>query len=129
MFATRPYPTNAYSNVQIETSIQGADRHQLISLLLDDALSAMASVVNAIERDDAGAKRCRRHRRRGPARRARPPGRQPGRGDAAQPVFVHRRQADSSQRRQRLHMLRECSNLLVPVREAWVAIRPQRIAA
>ena len=107
MFAPRQFPTHAYSNVHAETSVHGADRHQLISLLLDGALSAIAGAVSAIERDDASAKRRAISRAVGivdeglrsvldHARRRR------GRQHAAQPLFVHCRAADAGQCEQRL---------------------------
>jgi flagellar secretion chaperone FliS len=134
MFATRPYPANAYSNVQIETSIQGADRHRLISLLLDGALSTMASAVSAIERDDAGAKRRAISRAVGIV------------DEGLRGVLDHQAGGQVAATLHSLYsyvvvrltqanvdndcsMLRECSDLLVPVRDAWVAIRPQRTAA
>jgi hypothetical protein len=44
MFASRLCPSDAYSNVQGETSGQAADYHQPITLLLDGALSARHAV-------------------------------------------------------------------------------------
>ena len=80
MFA--PYkPAKAYSNIHVETGVHGADAHQLISMLLDGALTQIAQAVSALERGDIAA------------------------------------------------MLRGCSELLTPMRDAWNTIRPQRIAA
>ena len=134
MFAPRQIPIHAYTNVHMETSVYGADRHQLISLLLDGALTAIANAVNAIERDDGGAKRHAISRAVGIV------------DEGLRGVLDH---AAGGQVAATLHtlysyivvrltqanvnndcsMLRECSDLLVPVRDAWAAIKPQRIAA
>ncbi len=127
MFASRLYPANAYGNLQIETSVQGADRHQLISLLLDGALSAIASAVNAIERGDAGAKR------RAISRAVRIV------DEGLRGVLDHKSGGQVAATLYTLYsyvvvrlmqanvdndsaMLRECSSLLVPVRDAWTAV-------
>jgi len=134
MFAPRQIPIHAYTNVHVETSVHGADRHQLISLLLDGALTAIANAVNAIERDDGGAKRRAISRAVGIV------------DEGLRGVLDH---AAGGQVAATLHtlysyivvrltqanvnndcgVLRECSDLLVPVRDAWAAIEPQRIAA
>jgi flagellar protein FliS len=134
MFASRLYPTNAYSNVQVETSVNGADRHQLISLLLDGALSSIASAASAIERDDAGAKRRAISRAVGIVDEGlRSALDHDAGGQVAATlhslysyVVVRLTQANVNND---FGMLRECSSLLQPVRDAWAAIRPQRIAA
>src|SRR5260221_1973738 len=56
MFAPFKHQANAYSNVHVETGVQGADAHQLVSMLLDGALTAIASAVSALERGDIPAK-------------------------------------------------------------------------
>ena len=56
MFAPHRSHAHAYSAVHIETGVHGADPHQLITLLLDGALSAIATAFNAIERGDMPAK-------------------------------------------------------------------------
>ena len=134
MFAPRQFPTHAYSNVHAETSVHGADRHQLISLLLDGALSAIASAVSAIERDDANAKRRAISRAVGIVDEGlRSVLDLAAGGEVAATlhslysyIVVRLTQANVSNDRA---MLRECSSLLLPVRDAWTAIRPQRIAA
>jgi flagellar protein FliS len=134
MFAPHRSHANAYSAVQMETGVQGADSHQLIDLLLEGALSAIAAAQGAIERGDKAAK-------------ARAISRAVGivdeglRGaldlkaggtvavtlnDLYGCVLLRLTEAN-------LHnngaTLRECSGLLTPLREAWRGIKPKRLAA
>ena len=129
MFA--PYSPHArtYAQVHAETGVVGADPHQLVKLLLDGALGAIAAAFNAIERDDLAAK-----------------GRAIGRavgivdeglrnaldmqrgGSVAQALHtlyscVLVRLTDANRHNDRA-LLRECSDLLVPLRDAWNAIKP-----
>lgn len=134
MFAPYRSQASAYSAVHVETGVQGADPHQLVSLLLDGALTAIGNAHSAIERGDIAAKG-RAIRRavgivdeglRGALDRA-------AGGEVAATlhdlytcVLLRLTQAN-------LHndvgALRECAALLAPVRDAWQAIRPQPIAA
>src|SRR2546423_6714558 len=52
MFATSRSNASAYSQVHVQTG----DPHQLVALLLDGALSALAAAVGAMERRDVAAK-------------------------------------------------------------------------
>ena len=45
----RPRGANAYSQVSLETAVQSADPHQLILMLYDGALMALAQAVVAME--------------------------------------------------------------------------------
>jgi flagellar protein FliS len=134
MFAPFKQQANAYSNVHVETGIQGADSHQLIAMLLDGALTAMAVAVSALERGDIPNK-CK------------------GISKAAAIIDEGLRgsldlqaggQVAATLRdlyscvllrltRANLQndaaMLRECIQLLSPMRDAWNSIKPQKIAA
>jgi flagellar protein FliS len=48
----RPRGANAYSQVSLETAVQSADPHQLILMLYDGALMALAQAVVAMEQKD-----------------------------------------------------------------------------
>ena len=48
----RPRGANAYSQVSLETAVQTADPHQLILMLYDGALLALAEATVAIEQND-----------------------------------------------------------------------------
>ncbi|WP_028875027.1 flagellar export chaperone FliS [Tepidiphilus margaritifer] len=48
----RPRGANAYSQVSLETAVQTADPHQLILMLYDGALLALAEATVAIEQKD-----------------------------------------------------------------------------
>ncbi|HJV95872.1 MAG TPA: flagellar export chaperone FliS [Albitalea sp.] len=134
MFAPYKGHTSTYTAVHAETSVQGADPHQLVGLLLDGALGAIANAVSAIERGDIAAK-----------------GRAISRAvcivdeglrgaldlqaggevavtlqDLYSCVLLRLTQANLGNDSARL---RECSELLVPLRDAWNAIKPQRLAA
>jgi flagellar protein FliS len=134
MFAPYKSHANAYSQVHVDTSVEGADPHQLVKLLLDGALGAMAVAHNAMERGDLCAK-----------------GRAIGRAvsiideglrgtldmkaggqvavtlhDLYSCVLLRLTEANL---RNDTAVLRECSELLMPLRDAWQAIRPQRLAA
>lgn len=134
MFATSRHQASAYSNVHLETGVHGADPHQLVTLLLDGALGAIAGAVNALERGDIPAK-CRAVSKaaaiideglRGALDLQ-------GGGQVAATlrdlyscVLLRLTQANL---KNDAAMLRECSELLTPMRDAWNAIKQQRIAA
>ena len=52
MFNRRMRGANAYSQVNLETAVQSADPHQLILMLYDGALMALAQAVVAMEQKD-----------------------------------------------------------------------------
>ncbi len=52
MFNRRMRGANAYSQVNLETAVQSADPHQLILMLYDGALLALAEATVAIEQKD-----------------------------------------------------------------------------
>jgi flagellar protein FliS len=49
MFATGYSPTQAYSNVAVETGVMAANPHKLILMLFDGALLAIATATHALE--------------------------------------------------------------------------------
>ena len=134
MFATFKHQASAYSNVHVETGVQGADSHQLVAMLLDGALGAIAGGINALERGDIAAK-CRAVSK---AARIVDEGlrgaldMQSGGQVAAtlQDLYscVLLRLTEANLKNDAA-MLRECSALLTPMRDAWIAIKPQRVAA
>ena len=134
MFAAFKSQANAYSKIHMETGVESADPHQLINLLLDGALSAIAAAHNAIERGDVAAKgraigRCVgivEDGLRGALNLQ-------GGGEVAQTlhdlyscVLLRLTQANL---KNDLAALRECRELMTPLREAWGTIKPQRLAA
>lgn len=135
MFAT-PFKSqaNAYSRVHVETGVEGADAHQLVTLLLDGAIGAIGAAVVALDRGDIVAK-CKAIAK---AVRIVDEGlrgaldMQAG-GQVAVTlhdlyscVLLRLTQANLAND---TTLMRECAELLVPVRDAWNAIKPQRIAA
>ncbi|HMC14172.1 MAG TPA: flagellar export chaperone FliS [Albitalea sp.] len=134
MFAPYKSHAAAYSNVHAETSVQDADPHQLVSLLLEGAISAITAAASAIERGDLAAK-------------ARAISRAVSIVDEGLRAALNLQ--DGGQVAATLHdlyacvllrltqanlkndlgALRACRELLMPLRDAWSAIKPQRIAA
>jgi len=134
MFAPQRSQANAYSRVHVETGVQNADQHQLVAMLLDGAMTQIATAVAAIERGDIAAK-CKAithaasivdeglrsviDLQRG--------------GEVARSLHtlygcvLHR--LTEANIRSDAALLRQCADLLSPVREAWQQIRPQALAA
>jgi flagellar secretion chaperone FliS len=134
MFAPYKSHAAAYSNVHAETSVQDADPHQLVSLLLEGALSAIASATSAIERGDTPAKGRAISRAVGIVDEGLRGALNLQSGgqvaatlhDLYACVLLRLTQANL---KNDLGALRECRELLMPLREAWGAIKPQRITA
>lgn len=134
MFTTFKSQANAYSNIHMETGVLNADPHQLINLLLEGALGAIAAAHNAIESGDAAAKRRSIGRAVGIVEDGlRGALNHQGGGDVAKTLYdlyscvllrLTRANLNSD-----LDALRECRKLLTPLRDAWSEIRPSRIAA
>jgi len=134
MFAPFKHQANAYSSIHVETGVHGADPHQLVTLLLDGALSAIATAVSAIERGDIPAK-CKAI---GKAASIIDEGLR-GTLDMDEGGEVARTLQDlyscilvrltMANVKNDTAILRECSTLLTPMRDAWLAIKPQKIAA
>jgi flagellar protein FliS len=56
MFGRAALATHAYRRVAVESAALGADKHQLIGLLLDGARTAITQARAALARGDVGAK-------------------------------------------------------------------------
>lgn len=57
MFSAHSHRTaNAYQRINVETSMHTIDQHQLVSLLLDGVLSAVATARGALARGDISTK-------------------------------------------------------------------------
>jgi flagellar protein FliS len=134
MFAPYKSQANAYTQVHVDTGVEDADPHQLVRLLLDGALSSIALAHNAMERGNLEVK-----------------GRAIGRAvsivdeglrgtldmkaggqvaitlhDLYSCVLLRLTEANL---KNDTALLRQCSDLLTPLRDAWQSIKPQRLAA
>lgn len=134
MFASPRSQASAYSRVHVETGVQHADQHQLVLMLLDGATTQMAAAMAAIERGDVAAKckaithaaaivdeglRSVLDLQRG--------------GQVAHTLHtlyscVLLRLTEANLKSDAA-LLRQCVELLAPVRDAWRQIRPQAMAA
>jgi flagellar protein FliS len=134
MFASPRSQARAYSNVHVETGVQGADPHQLVSLLLDGALSAIAAAHAAMEQRNIQAK-CRAITRATSIVEEGLRGTLDLEQGGAVAATLHDLYSCVLLRLTLAHanndarLLRECSDLLSPLRDAWTSIRPQRQAA
>jgi flagellar secretion chaperone FliS len=134
MFAPFKPHANAYSSIHVETGIQAADPHQLVAMLLDGALTAIANAVSAIERRDIPAKCKAVSKAAAIIEEGLLDALDMGAGgqvaqtlhDLYSCVLLRLTQANV---KNDAAMLRECSQLLSPVRDAWNSIKPQPIAA
>lgn len=134
MFAPFKAQASAYSNIHVETSVSEADPHRLVSMLLDGALTAIASAISALERGDIAAK-CKAisHAVRILDEGLRAALDKQAGGQVAATlddlyscVIVRLTEANV---RNDAGLLRECSQLLAPMRDAWNSIKPQPLAA
>ena len=125
---------NAYSSIHVETGIQGADAHQLVAMLLDGAVAAIGTAVVALERGDIPAK-CKAVGKavsivddglRGALDLQAGGQLAATLHDLYSCVLLRLTQANLKNDPQ---LLRDCVELLAPMRDAWNAIKPQRIAA
>jgi flagellar protein FliS len=134
MFAPYRSQVSAYSNVHAETSVQGADPHQLVTMLLDAAIGAIASAIAALERGDIAAK-CKAVSKavnivdeglRGALDMQAGGPLAATLHDLYSCVLLRLTHANA---KNDAALLRECSQLLSPLRDAWISIKPQRMAA
>jgi flagellar protein FliS len=133
MFAPQRRQAEIYNTVHMETGVQAADPHQLIQLLLEGALSAIASAFSALERGDIAAKARAITRAVGivdEGLRAsldlKAGGTVAGTlNDLYNCVLLRLTEAHVHNDCNRL---RECSALLTPLRDAWRDIKPNRLA-
>ena len=136
MFATRTAyaNANAYAQIHAETSVTEADPHHLVSLLLDGALSAIATAFSAMERGDIEAKGRAITRAVGIVDEGlRHSLDMRAGGSVAETLYalyscvlVRLTAANCNNDGA---TLRECSRLLTPLRDAWRAIKPGRLAS
>lgn len=134
MFATHRSHAHAYSAVQVETGVTGANPHRLVELLLEGALSAIAEAYSAIECGDLPAKGRAISRAVGIVDEGL-------RGsldlkvggtvaatlnDLYGCVLLRLTQANLKSDRA---ILRQCTDLLNPLHEAWRGIKPRQLAA
>ena len=136
MFATRTAyaNANAYAQIHAETSVTEADPHHLVSLLLDGALGAIATAFSAIERGDIEAKGRAITRAVGIVDEGlRHSLDMRAGGSVAETLYalyscvLVRLTAANCNNDSAL--LRECSRLLTPLRDAWHGIKPKRLAS
>lgn len=134
MFAPYRSQANAYSKVHAETGVESADPHQLTALLIDGALSAIAVAHGAMEQRNVEAK-CRAIARATSIVEDGLRGTLDLKNGGTVAATLHDLYSCVLLRLTLAHakndtaMLRECSELLTPLRDAWNAIRPQRQAA
>lgn len=134
MFAPYKSQASVYSSVHLQTAVDGADPHRLVGLLLDGATSAIASAINALERGDIAAKGRAISRAVGiideglRATLDRHAGGQIAATLDNLYACVLLRLTEANVRNDGA-LLRQCAQLLAPLREAWSAIAPQPVAA
>ena len=134
MFATRTAHANAYTLIHAETGVTGADPHQLVALLLDGALGAIAKAFNALERGDVEAKgRAIGHAVSIVDEGLRNSLNMQAGGSVASTLYTLYTcvlvRLTAANRDNDNAALRECSRLLTPLRDAWRAIKPGRLAS
>ena len=121
---------SVYKRVAAETSVQGADPHQLVDLLFDALLQSLASARGAMARGDVIAK----GQAIGKAVRIIEEGLKAGLnvragGDLAlnlQAIYEYSiRRLTLANLRNDVSILEEADRLIRPIREAWVEIGPQ----
>ncbi len=134
MFAAPRNQAQAYRTVHVETAVEGADPHQLVKLLLDAAIDSIGMAAAAAERGDIPAK----GRAIGKATSIVDEGLRGAldmQAGGAVAATLHDLYSCVLHRLTEAHlkndaaMLRGCGELLMPLRDAWLAIRPQRAAA
>lgn len=134
MFAPYRSQASAYSNIQVDTCVEGASPHRLVSLLLEGALDAMAMAYSAMQRGDIPAKGKFIARAVGIVEEGlRGVLDLKSGGAVAQTLYelytcvlVRLTEANAHNNGA---LLLECRDLLTPVRDAWNAIESQKLAA
>jgi flagellar secretion chaperone FliS len=134
MFAPFKSQASAYSNIHVETGVTTADPHALVGMLLDGAIDAIGRGIGALERGDIPAKckavthavrivdeglKAALDKKSGGAVAA-------TLDDLYACVLFRLTEANLKNDAQ---LLCDCIELLAPMRDAWNAIKPQRIAA
>ena len=134
MFQPYKSQATAYSRVYVETGVESAGPHQLVSLLIDGALSAIATAHRAIDQRDLDGKVRAIRRATGIVEEG-----LLGTLDMDQGGEVARTlenlyrcvllRLTNALAKNDTAQLRECSDLLTPLRDAWYAIGPKRLAS
>jgi flagellar protein FliS len=134
MFAAQRNYTAAYRKVNVETGVTTADPHKLVAMLYDGALDSIAIARGALQRKDIPAKAQALSRavriveeglRGGLDRTA--GGELASNLDGLYTYIVAR--LTHANLRNDDAALRECAELLTPLRDAWKLITPQKQAA
>jgi flagellar protein FliS len=134
MFAPRTSQANAYSTIQVDTCVEGADPHRLVNLLLDGALNAIVSAYSAMQKGDIAAKGRAISRAVGIIEEGLRGNLDMEKGgqvaatlhDFYTCLLLRLTQANL---RNDGALLLECRDLLVPVRDAWNTMEAQKLAA
>lgn len=134
MFAPHRSQTAAYHRVNVETGIAAADPHRLVAMLYDGAIDAISAARGALQRGDVPGKGAAISKAVRIVEEGLRGGLNPQAGGqladnlGALYAYVTRRLTHAN-----LHnddaALRECIELLTPLRDAWKMITPQRQAA
>ena len=127
-FASRTQRATMYSKVGLETDVQGASPHRLVSMLFDGVFDAMNQARGALQSGNNEIK----NRALGRAVRILDEGLKAGLNLEAGPLATDLRELYAylcmRLTQANLHndaaAIEECQRILTPVREAWTAIGP-----
>lgn len=132
MFAPYRSPANAYRNLQLESSVSQASPHRLIAMLFEGALGAIAQGRAAMLDGDPAAKgkaltRAIRIVEEGLKASLDPAGGELTERLSALYDYIGRQLLVASARND-ASLLDQVTALIVPLRDAWLAIDPARAA-
>ncbi len=132
MFAPYRSQASAYRNLQLETSVENASPHGLITMLFDGALTAIRQGLAAIQAGDAAARGQALTRAIRIVDEGLKASLDPAAGDLSQRLsllydYISRQLLVASARNDAV-LLEQVAGLLGPLREAWLAIDPVRSA-
>jgi flagellar secretion chaperone FliS len=130
-FASRRIPASAlYRSIGVETGVSSAGAHQLVTMLFDGLLEAMAEAVGAIQAGQIEAK----GRALGRAVRIVEEGLKAGlnlreggplANDLRDLYAYTTLRLTQANLRSDLRAIEECKKLIEPLREAWISIAPK----
>lgn len=132
---SRPIPAGAralssmYRQVGVETSVSGADPHQLVKLLLDGYFDTLAQARGALREGDIPKKaealsRAIRIVEEGLRASLDPTGGELAANLGSLYTYISMRLTHANLRNDD-GAIEECMNLMTPIREAWTAIAPR----
>lgn len=132
MFAPYRSQASAYRNLQLETSVENASPHGLITLLFDGALTAIRQGRAAMQAQDVAAKGLAMTRAIRIVEEGLKASLDPAAGDLSQRLsllydYIARQLLVASARNDTA-LLDQVAGLLTPLRDAWLAIDPARAA-